>query len=433
MQFYFLFFLIFFIYLAILIKRIKKYNYSVQKDYTYDLTQNFIKDIEYTTGSITIVEADYDTLFLRVELQPSLLSYIAKPYIEIENKKHYFEYGAQGVRYLNLSHLKERSFTLKLKHIALNKTGFSLYGYTNNINLDNDSLLILAPHADDAELAAFGLYKSASNITLVTTTIGEHGNCNYCDIYKDEAKATQKKAQLRMIDAITTGLQGDVDIQNALALGYYGGSLKWMYENPTKEAHSLRKSITDMNKYRAVSHAAIQLPNEVEATYNAFVQDLATILTAKKPTHIITPHPVIDSHPDHKYTTYALIDAIKQTHIECKLLTYTNHLQTSELYPIGAIYSPINLPPNFQPFYFDSLFSFELNKELKIDKFFALESLHDLRDSALQISIKKAYKHFVKLLSRAIKGKDKSYYRRAVRSNELFFVIEGKNIEKLKV
>jgi hypothetical protein len=206
-----------------------------------------------------------------------------------------------------------------------------------------------------------------------------------------------------------------------------------MQENPTKEATSLKKGIEDMNHYRAVTQANIKLAKKVTAQQYSFIEDLVTILQEKKPTHVITPHPAIDSHPDHKYTTYALIDAIKKAGITCKLLTYTNHLQTSELYPLGAMHSLISLPPNFQPFYFDSLFSFGLDKDLQIDKFFALEAIHDLRDSTLQISLKKAYKHCKKLISKIIKGKDKGYYRRAVRANELFFVIESDNIEKLHI
>ncbi len=33
--------------------------------------------------------------------------------------------------------------------------------------------MMLAPHADDAELAAFGLYSRADNVSIVTLTQGE--------------------------------------------------------------------------------------------------------------------------------------------------------------------------------------------------------------------------------------------------------------------
>ena len=267
------------------------------------------------------------------------------------------------------------------------------------------------------------------NVTIVTTTIGEHGNCNYCDLYNDEDKASLKKAELRTIDALTTGLYGGVPIQNSLALGYFGGSLQWMKDNPNKNASSLRNSLQDMNTFRRVSHAAITLEDKVSPNYNSFLNDLIAIIEQIKPAIILTPHPIIDSHPDHKYTTYTLKDALESTKHRCKILGYTNHLSTSESYPVGDLHSPISLPPNFKEFDFRSIYSFGLNKDLQMDKFFALEAIHDLRDSSIQISIKKAYKQLDKLITRKLKGKDKSYYTRSVRANELFFVITLDDLE----
>ena len=35
------------------------------------------------------------------------------------------------------------------------------------------------------------------------------------------------------------------------------------------------------------------------------------------------------------------------------------------------------------------------------------------------------------MIKREVTGKDKSYYKRAVRANELYFVVESENIDKL--
>ena len=69
----------------------------------------------------------------------------------------------------------------------------------------------------------------------------------------------------------------------------------------------------------------------------------------------ITPHIDIDSHADHKYTSIAILEVMKNIAYEAKLLLYTNHLSLSETYPIGEIHSSISLPPNRKDFYFDSL------------------------------------------------------------------------------
>nr|WP_321266227.1 PIG-L family deacetylase [uncultured Sulfurimonas sp.] len=421
------------IYLFIVYKRAQRYKYDTSKDYIYDLEKNLISTFKMDNYSVNLPDnyKEFDSLFLKIELDFNLISYFLKPYVQIQNTKHFFEYGSSGVRYLNISNIDDASIKLTLKNTTIKKDKISLYGYKNKIDLSK-KILILAPHADDSEIAAFGLYKTAKNVTIVTTTIGEHGLCNYCDIYdNNKTKSSIKKAQLRTIDALATPLLGDVDIKNSLTLGYYGGSLKAMRDNKELEASSLVDGFLDMNLYRKVSHSDIKLKQNVKPMYNYFLDDIKDILTQINPDIIITPHPHIDSHQDHKQTTYTLIDAIKELDSNPKLLLYTNHLSLSETYPVGQLHSCIDLPPNKEEFYFDSLYSFSLDKELQIDKFFALESIHDLRDSLVFFSIKKAYKHLNKLIKRKLTGKDKSYYKRAIRANELFFVVESKNIDEL--
>jgi len=420
-------------YLFVVIKRAKKYKYKQTDDYIYNLEKNFIKNITLKENSFKLESEldNFDTLFLKLTISKNFFSYFVKPYVEIEGVKHYFEFGAAGIRYLNISHIKNSDVQLDFHNFKPNKEPLKLYGYKNNINLTQDNILILAPHADDAEIAAFGLYKTAKNVTIVTTTAGEHGLCNYCDFYEnDKTKSSLKKAQLRSIDAITVPLLGDVAIENSLALGYFGGKIEWMSQNPEEEATSIVQGVTNMNHYRRVSHSSIELKPKVKATYKEFLNDLNMILQSTKPDIIITPHTIIDSHPDHRYTTLALLEVLKKSTKKSKLLLYTNHLTLSESYPIGPMNSSITLPPNQKEFYFNSLFSFALEDDLQIDKFFALEAIHDLRDSSLQISVKKAFRHLKRLIKRVIFSKDKSYYRRAIRANELFFVVE--DIEDLK-
>ena len=420
------------IYLFIVLKRAQKYKYDTSKDYLYELKTTEQEKIKINNSSINISNKykQHDTLFLKIDLAFYPISYLLKPFIEIEGQKHYFEYGAQGVRYINLSHIKDQNIRLKQSNLSLKNDDATLYGYTNNIDLSK-KILILAPHADDAEIAAFGLYKSAKDVTIVTTTIGEHGVCNYCDIYDDKREASLKKAELRTFDALNVPLLGGVEQANSLTLGYYGGSLKWMQEHPNENAVSLVKEFGDMNPFRKVSHSHLQLPEHAEPNHASFLNDLEMTLLQIKPDYIITPHPAIDSHPDHKYTTYALISALKKTGLTCKLLTYTNHLSLSETYPVGPMHAAVTLPPNLSEFYFDGLYSFKLDTGLQEDKFFALEAIHDLRDSLVSISMRKAYKQLHRMLKRAVSGKDKRYFKRAVRANELFFVVESENIDRL--
>jgi LmbE family N-acetylglucosaminyl deacetylase len=430
---YYLIFGLFLAYCFLVFKRAKKYRYDTRKDYAYNLEKHQLAKLSITETKTQLpanIES-YDTLFLKVTLSFFPLSYFFKPYIQIDEQKHFFEYGAQGTRYLNISGIAHNTPQIKSKNLRLRSKSMTLYGYQNAIK-ESQKVLILAPHADDAEIAAFGFYKTMQNVTIVTTTAAEHGICNYCELYKkDRTKNSIKKAELRIFDALCIPMLGNVPMHNTLALGYFGGSLKWMRENPGGLASSLVTEIEDMNKFRRVAHADIKLKENTQSKYEAFLEDLTQILQQLQPSLIVTAHPIIDSHPDHKYTTIAAMQAVKELNYKCKFLLYTNHLELSETYPIGKIHSSITLPPNKDDVYFDSIYSFNLNQDLQIDKFFALEAMHDLRNSLVFLSAKYAWKHFNKMLKREITGKDKSYFKRAMRANELFFVVESENTEKL--
>jgi len=422
------------LYLFIVLKRLKKYKYNQRLDYIYNLEEHCIQKGVLTNSKIDVINFDksFDTVFLKVTLTFNFFSYFCKPFIQINNTKHYFEFAAQGVRYINISHEKLECLEIQSKNLSIKKDEVLVYGYKNSIDLTK-KIVIFAPHADDAEIAAFGLYKTSQNVTIVTTTIGENGVCNYCDLYdKNKTQNSLKKAELRTFDALATPMLGGVEVQNSLALGYFGGTLKYMSTHPNENVISKSPEFGSMNKFRKVSHASVQLEKEVEANYQSFTTDIKEIIMQINPDIIITPHPTIDSHSDHKQTTVTVCDVLAQTHCKADLLLYTNHLEQSELYPIGSIHSSIDLPPNIKEFYFESIYSFGLNHSLQLDKFFALESIHDLRNSLLFISIKHAYKHLSKMIKRKIMGKDKSYFRRALRANELFFVVKNKNIDKLQ-
>jgi len=419
---FYILFLLLCVYFFIIFKRFNKYKYNQKEDYIYNLEKYFIKEINLDTKNIDIAKQNsYDTLFLEIKISSNLLSYFFKPYIETGNIKHFFEYGAKGVRYLNISHIK--NLTNIKTNIKLTSKTSKLYAFKNNIDLDKENILILSPHADDAEIASFGVYKTAKNVTIVTITAGESGVCNYCNLYKnDKEKSVLKKAQLRTFDALTTPLLGGVKFYNILTLGYFSTTLKEMAKYPTKEFYSKIKTIKKTDDFRKVSHAKIKLDEKVKPTYEALLKDLEKIITQLKPTIIITPHPQIDSHSDHKQTTLAVTQVLKDKNHDSKLLLYTNHLNISEQYPIGDMHSALTLPPNKNRFDFDSIYSFYLDDDLQTDKLFALENMHDLKDSTIYISLKSSFKHFKKMLMRKITSKDKSYYRRALRSNELFFI-----------
>jgi hypothetical protein len=148
----------------------------------------------------------------------------------------------------------------------------------------------------------------------------------------------------------------------------------------------------------------------------------------------------LDTHEDHKYATVALIEALKLSDIKhINLFLYTNHYVYSEHYPFGEIYTNITLPPWFEPngYLFSSIYSYTLSKEKQIRKLFGLEAMHDLRLIS-GYTYEDPYKDIITSFKKGIlnimgRGPSRySYFRRAIRNNELFFIVNYEDISKLE-
>ena len=79
------------------------------------------------------------------------------------------------------------------------------------------SVLVLAPHPDDAEIAAFGLYANRKS-TVVTVTAGNAGAPTYEAVFDDPSEHYLFKGRIRLIDSITVPLQGGIPPERALFL-----------------------------------------------------------------------------------------------------------------------------------------------------------------------------------------------------------------------
>ena len=141
---YLIFFVLLIIYTLIVVKRAKKYRYDTKQDYIYDLEKNLIQKVILKESCFELKESECETLFLKIELSFSPLSYFLKPFIEIGTTKHYFEYGAKGIRYINISNMQKGNIELKLRYLSLKNNTLYLYGYKNNINLKGETVWMIA-------------------------------------------------------------------------------------------------------------------------------------------------------------------------------------------------------------------------------------------------------------------------------------------------
>lgn len=407
--------------------------YSPQDDYQY-LFPESIQPIKLTTlngrwqlAAELLPPAQHATVMAKVQMTSTWLGRWFDPSICVGNDQQTFERGAQGLRYLNLT---GQTDALVAEGLAIRgrfctvATDVELYVFTPSSPL-NDNIMILAPHADDAELAAFGLYSSAKNVSIVTLTQGEIEAEYYQRLGLSQQQAAQLKGRLRTWDSMAIALWGGVPQANCVQLGYYCMQLPKMAKQPDLPFASKQSGETDIRNAR--QHNAIALPADSNGlpTWQNLVADLAACLIHFKPDVVVMPHPEIDPHADHIATTQALFQALEQSDWRPqRLFLYANHLHDNDRWPMGNANTGVALPPAMLELPADQLFSYVLSEQQQLDKAMALLMQHDLQPPP---PFKKRLRRMIQQLltgRRWPKTGDNEFLRKAVRKHELFWVRE---------
>lgn len=417
-----------------IIDRRNSYSYDVAKDYIYKYTDKKKELISVPLNedllNIDPVEKG-STVLLKLEIEATYLGGVFQPQILLSSKeislKQYFEYGASGIRYIDISQLVSEdgaSIRLEGKYVTLKDQIVELIKFENDYD-DTKTVLILSPHPDDAEIAAYGLYSSNNQSTVVTITIGDAGPKKYDEIYVDDVRHYRKKGQLRFWNSLMVPMLGGVSSSNVFNLGYFDGTLKKMYMNQDKVIRSVKSDLVNINDLRSLNISQLVPKLGAVSTWNSLVNDIKHLLIKLEPDVIITPSPLIDTNSDHKLTTIALLQAIRENDLKSgKLFLYTNHHPMSSLIPYGESGSLIAMPPNFGgDLRISSVYSYGLNKIKQKDKLLALESMNDLRlDTEWQTSAG-ITEVVINRYKDDLIGSD-DYFRKAVRANEIFFVVD---------
>lgn len=407
--------------------------YSPQDDYQYRFPES-IQPIKLTTlngrwqlAAELLPPAQHATVMAKVQMTSTWLGRWFDPSICVGNDQQTFERGAQGLRYLNLT---GQTDALVAEGLAIRgrfctvATAVELYVFTPSSPL-TDNIMILAPHADDAELAAFGLYSSAKNVSIVTLTQGEIEAEYYQRLGLSQQQAAQLKGRLRTWDSMAIALWGGVPQANCVQLGYYCMQLPKMAKQPDLLFASKQSGETDIRNAR--QHNAIALPADSNGlpTWQNLVADLAACLIHFKPDVVVMPHPEIDPHADHIATTQALFQALEQSDWRPqRLFLYANHLHDNDRWPMGNANTGVALPPAMLELPADQLFSYVLSEQQQLDKAMALLMQHDLQPPP---PFKKRLRRMIQQLltgRRWPKTGDNEFLRKAVRKHELFWVRE---------
>ena len=406
--------------------------YSAQDDYQYrfpeaiqPLRVRIVNDcLQLDSALLTNQQA---TVIAKVQLKSTWIGGWFDPSVCVGNDQQTFERGAQGLRYLNLTGQAE----------ALVAEGLSVRGRFCSIAADvelylftqpspvAEKIMVLAPHADDAELAAFGLYSSAQNVSIITLTQGEIEAEYYQRLGLSQQQAAQLKGRLRSWDSVAIPLWGGVPQTNCVQLGYYCMQLPSMAKQPDESFASKQSGESDIRSAR--QHNLIQLPADATGapTWQNLVADLAACLMHFKPDVVVMPHPEIDPHADHVATTQAFFQALEQSDWQPKrLFLYANHLHDNDRWPMGNANTGVALPPAMLELPADQLFSYVLTEQQQLDKAMALLMQHDLQPPQ---PFKKRLRRMIQQVltgRRWPKTGDNEFLRKAVRKHEVFWVRE---------
>lgn len=417
------------------------YNYDVAADYEYDFSSKQASATELAIESSSVELPEQVSLgkssFLRVSVNASLFSNFVMPFVEVTDgattEVEYFEHGAKGARYLNISKFIENgssklSFNGSNISVADGKAELIQF---DNVSLTNKRVLILAPHPDDAEIAAFGLYSQHDDVYVVTVTSGDAGPFIYDEVYDEDVAHYLKKGEVRTWNSLTVPMLGGVHPERILNLGYNDARLKRMATNKAQVTAGRYTDISDMTMFRKQNSSSLAAGLTGENNWESLVGNMVYLLNEIKPDIIITPSPKLDMHSDHQYTTHALVEALKiiNEH-DGHLFLYTNHqVVFNERFPYGEASATISLPPTPRGSnHFDRLYSHPMSIAQQKSKIFALDAMNDLRLGTDFRFPLRAFAQAFETLWYDLSGSNESYFRRAIRSNEFFFVVDIEDI-----
>lgn len=435
-------------------RRAGLYWYDVERDYAFAPGGPQTTTIPIAIGRAGAFELpelsellDPETLrstVVAVRVDATLAGHWFEPTVDVvigdrPGRRQVFERGAAGLRYVDLGDLEGvaagAAVRLAGRHLRI-EPGPAALQVTTVRAPESRRLLVVAPHPDDAEIAAFGTY-AGRETWLVTVTTGSYRTDRFDRFAGSEVAREALQARLRTWDAVAGAAWAGIEPARTFSLGYPTLRLREMYEDPEDEFGAESGGWPIGPPGETGRFAA---PRAESARWAALVEDMRRVLDAARPEVVITPHPVLDVASDHAFSTLALLEALG---IEAggavpnsvpELWTYTNHNALSNYWPYGSADAWIAPPPwHDAALPLSGWISVPLEPELRVDKLFALDAMHDLRPEprmAVGSVFERAWTDLRWAVGHAIDqgGSEHGYFRRAPRPNELFFLLEGDDL-----
>ena len=371
-------------------------DFDVQPDWDYALgernSQSFTVQVERGGFTLPIgVPTEGITAFLEIYVMKKQDDQRPCDNLHIRftaNDRTHLQYimpGAEGRRYLNVSSVIsgiDKRVEMYGEGINWRTGSASLVVFQNPTITSLTRTLVVAPHPDDAEIGAFGIY-ATTNSDVVTVVAGDGGDRIYDFLFKDDGEHYRVKGWLRTLDSITVPFIGGVPFGRARNLGYFDSTLHELYSRQPNVVPP-RWAVLDTSGYfRSLNIDSALANRPFESSWSGLVSDFVWEINRVKPSIIITTNPLLDSHEDHQYATIALIEALERIDWDGKLFLYTIHTQHAKYFPHGSIAAVESLPPfpggNLP---FGSVLSYPVSEEIRKLNILALEAMRDLRPFA---------------------------------------------------
>ncbi|QXH47175.1 PIG-L family deacetylase [Pseudomonas xanthosomatis] len=407
--------------------------YVPGSDYEYDLKACERHRLSIQGGRLALpggclLEGN-ETLLLQVTLRASWLGRLFDPAVRIEgglSDCQAFERGVHGVRYLNLTGQAEALAAGQLRLVGRHcrmapEVELLVVRHPDYLA---GPMMVIAPHADDAELAAFAAYAQADSSWIVTLTAGEIENEYYRKAFAlDVVEAARLKGELRSWDSVAVPRWAGVPAAQCVQLGYFCMQLPAMQADPQAPIASREADLADTRPFRRFNETTLQSDADGQPTWANLVQDLRELIERARPATIVMPHPALDPHPDHVCAHDALQQALAGAQWRPEaLLFYANHLHDNDRWPMGDAGTGVPLPPFFDAGQPLRPWVLGVSPQVQRQKATALGMMHDLQPAA---PLKRRLR---RLLQRCLAARrwptfgENEFFRKAVRRHELFWV-----------
>jgi LmbE family N-acetylglucosaminyl deacetylase len=392
------------------------------------------------------------TAFVELTVEATLDGRFREPFIEARRGaahcRQHFERGAFGRRRINLSPLFEAAgdgkppagrVELRGRGIAWRSEGaLELH---DRPAIADAQILVVAPHPDDAEIAAFGLYAERRS-WIATLTAGERGTTDFSMVNPIGAGAggnvARENAALRVWDSLSVPRLGAVPPDRCLNLVYPDGRLEELRESPERAVPIACEADLPRRVLRARNPLSWLQGGEPGCTWNHLIAELARLIDTTKPDVVVCPHPLVDAHPDHIHATLALDEAAaRATHRPRTFLLYAVHAREVPLHPVGPASGVVSLPPwSDREWLADALYSHPLSPELQRAKFFAIDSAHDDRafprvEPATLAGVWSSFRHEIAGWIAGLGTRPTTFLRRGPRPNEIYAVASAATLSAL--